>query len=108
MRDNFSSVEADKCVYTKIVDNDYVIICLYVDEMLIFSTSLNVVQCTKIFLSTNFDMKYLGDVNMILGVKVMRSEDGILLSQEHYMEKFLKKFECFEVTPVAIPNDANS
>ncbi len=33
-KDNFSSVEVDKCVYTKMVDNDYVIICLYVDDML--------------------------------------------------------------------------
>lgn len=62
------------------VDNAYVIICLYVDDMLIFGTSLNIVHSIKLFLSTNFDMKDLGDVNMILGIKVTRSEDGILLS----------------------------
>ena len=45
---------------------------------------------------------------MILGIKVIRSEDGILFSQEHYMERLLKKFECFDVTPVATPYDANS
>lgn len=78
--DDFSSVEVDKCVYTKMVDNAYVIICLYVDDMLIFGTSLNIVHSIKLFLSTNFDMKDLGDVNMILGIKVTRSEDGILLS----------------------------
>jgi len=64
MNDGFSSIEVDKYVYTKVVDNDYVIICLYVDDMLIFGTSLNIVQSTKSFLSTNFDMKDLGEVNM--------------------------------------------
>ena len=79
----FFSIEVDKCVYTKIVDNDYVIICLYVDDMLIFGTCLNIVERTKLFLSTNFDMKDLGEVNMILGIKVIRSNDEIMLTQEH-------------------------
>ena len=108
IKDEFSSVEVDKYVYTKVVDNDYVIICLYVDEMLIFGTCLNIVEHTKLFLSTNFDMKDLGEVNIILGIKVIRSNDGIMLAQEHYVERILKKFECWEVTPVATPYDVNS
>ncbi|XP_070002328.1 secreted RxLR effector protein 161-like [Nicotiana sylvestris] len=53
-------------------------------------------------------MKDLGEVNTILGVKVIRSENEIMLSQEHYIERLLKKFECFNVTLVSIPFDANS
>ncbi|PHT81403.1 hypothetical protein T459_14418 [Capsicum annuum] len=34
---------------------------------------------------------------MIMRIKVIRSEDGIMFSQEHYVEKLLKKFECWEV-----------
>ena len=98
----------DKFVYTKIVDNDYVIICLYVDDMLIFDTSLSIFNITKLFLSTNFNIKDLGEVNMILEVKIIRSEDSIMLSQEHYVERLLKKFDCFEVTHVATTYDANS
>lgn len=94
IKDDFSSVEVDKCDYTKVADNDYVIICLYVNDMLIFGTCLNIVKHTKLFLSTNFDTKDLGEVNMILKIKVTKSEDGIMLSQEHYVERFLKKFEC--------------
>ncbi|XP_070045992.1 secreted RxLR effector protein 161-like [Nicotiana tomentosiformis] len=51
---------------------------------------------------------YLGEVNTILGVKVIRSEDGIMLSQEHYVERLIKKFEYFNVTFVNTPFDANS
>nr|XP_033516590.1 secreted RxLR effector protein 161-like [Nicotiana tomentosiformis] len=50
----------------------------------------------------------MGEVNMILGVKVIRSEDGLMLSQEHYVERLLKKFEYCNATPVSTPFDANS
>ena len=90
------------------IDNDYVIICLYVDDMLIIGTNLNIVESTKLSLSTTYDMKNRGEVNKILGVKVISSEDGISVSQEYYVERLLKKFECIEVTHVATPCDANS
>jgi len=41
-------------------DNDYIILCLYVDDILIFGTSLDVIQRIKDYLSQNFDMKNLG------------------------------------------------
>lgn len=44
----------------------------------------------KLFLSINFDMKDLGKVNMILGVKLIRNENGIMLSQEFYVERLFK------------------
>lgn len=49
--------------------------------------------CSKyqIIFSTNFDMKDLDKVNMILGVKIWRREDRIIFSQEHYVERFIKK-----------------
>ncbi|XP_075097581.1 secreted RxLR effector protein 161-like [Nicotiana tabacum] len=53
-------------------------------------------------------MKDLGEINIILRVKVVRSEDGIISSQEHYVERLLKKFEYFNVTSVSTLFDANS
>ena len=69
------------------VDNNYVIICLYVADMLIFGTSLNILISTKVFLSTNFDMRDVGEVNMILGVKVIRSEDHKNIMWKNFFKK---------------------
>ncbi|RVW43558.1 Cysteine-rich receptor-like protein kinase 25 [Vitis vinifera] len=45
-----------KCIYSKYEDNTCVVICLYVDDMLIFGTNLEVVCETKKFLvSTPYD-----------------------------------------------------
>ena len=51
----------DKCVYTKVVNDQYITISLYVDDILIFGISLNIVNSTKYFLSSNFDMKDMNE-----------------------------------------------
>ena len=56
---------------------------LYVDDMLIFGTSLQVVCETKKFLGSKFDMKDLGNTKMILGIRLTTTPNGIKLSQEH-------------------------
>lgn len=62
----FSINEANKCIYRKFVDGKGVIICLYVDDILIFVTELEQVENTKRFLSNNFDMKDVGISDVFL------------------------------------------
>ena len=81
--DDFSSVSVDKCVYTKSIDNEYIIISLYVDNMLVFGTSMNVLHNTKCFLASKFDMKDMGEASVILGIKVVGRDNSIMLTQEH-------------------------
>ena len=83
------------------------IIYLYVDDMLIFGTNLNIVLETKSFLASNFDMKDIGEVKVILGVKIIRNEHGIQLSQEHYIEKILRRFEQFDKDPLSTLYDGS-
>lgn len=53
-------------------DSECVIICLYVDDMMIFGTCLDVVLEIKKFLSSVFYMKDLGEADVILGVKLQK------------------------------------
>ena len=100
--------DVDKCIYSKYEDNTCVVICLYVDDMLIFGTNLEVVCETKKFLGFKFDMKDLGEAEVILGIKITRTPNGLKLSQEHYVEKILRKFEHFDCKPVLTPYDPSS
>jgi hypothetical protein len=88
--------ESDKCIYSKFHNGKGVMICLYVDDMLIFGTDLNEVEKTKSFLSKSFDMKDLGEADVILGIKIIRDGENVGLSQSHYIEKVLKKFDHFD------------
>ena len=97
--------ESDKCIYSKFHNGKGVMICLYVDDMLIFGTSLDEVEKTKAFLSKNFDMKDLGEADVILGIKIIRDGNHIGLSQSHYIEKVLQKFNHLDCNPVSTPFD---
>ncbi|GJX71670.1 zinc finger, CCHC-type containing protein [Tanacetum coccineum] len=59
--------QADKYVYSKFdASGKGVIICLYVDDMLIFGTDQVQVDLTKEFLSSRFSMKDMGEADVIL------------------------------------------
>jgi len=46
--------------------------------MLIFGTNLKIINDTKLFLSSNFDMKDMGEVDVILEIKIIRYSDRIM------------------------------
>ncbi|GJT87806.1 zinc finger, CCHC-type containing protein [Tanacetum coccineum] len=93
--------QADKCVYRKIDESGKeVIICLYVDDMLIFGTD-QVLDLTKEFLSSRFSMKDIEEADVILGIRIKHESNGIEISQSYYIEKVLKKFNHFDCTLVS-------
>ena len=73
--------------------------------MLIFGTNLHVVKETKKLLSSLFEMKDMGKADVILGVKIRKTNTCFSLCQSHYIEKVLKKFDCFDVTTMRTPYD---
>ncbi|GJV66969.1 zinc finger, CCHC-type containing protein [Tanacetum coccineum] len=98
--------QADKCVYSKFdASGKGVIICLYVDDMLIFGTDQVQVDLTKEFLSLRFSMKDMGEADVILGIRIKHKSNGIAISQSHYIEKILKKFNYSDCTLVSTPLD---
>jgi hypothetical protein len=69
-----------------------VILCLYIDDILIFGTSLDVINEVKTLLCQSFDMKDLGGSDVILNIKLIKGENEIILTQSHYVEKVLSRF----------------
>jgi hypothetical protein len=65
--------EADKCVYYRYGGGGGVgvILWLYADDILILGTSLDVIKESKYFLSNNFEMNDLGEVDVILNIKLL-------------------------------------
>ena len=97
IKDGFTTNECDKCVYTKTVENAHIIICLYVDYMLILGTNNEVIKSIKKMLSNNFDMQDLGVTDIILGIKITRTPDEISLSQSYYVDKMIERFKEYEI-----------
>ena len=48
-------------------------------------SSIDVINEVKFFLSEKFDTKDLGEVDVILNIKLTKDESGITLSPSHYV-----------------------
>ena len=67
---------------------------LYVDDILLIENDVGIMSLVKVWLSSQFDMKDLGEANFILGIKLWRDcKNKILgLSQTGYIDKVLEWF----------------
>jgi hypothetical protein len=90
----FKENEEDNCIYAKFRNGKFIFLILYVDDILLASSDVSLLLETKRFLSSNFDMKDLGEASFVLGSEIHRDRrKGVLrLSQKAYLEKVLKKF----------------
>jgi len=101
----FKINKVDKCVYVKNTYKGYVIVCLYIDDMLILGNNDHIIKSTKKILTNKFDMKNLGVADIILGIQISRTYDGLVLSQSHYIEKNLDRISKGNNSTVKTPID---
>jgi len=101
----YTRCQVDHCCYVKHFDNSYIILLLYVDDMLIAGSSIEEIDKLKQQLSKQFEMKDLGAAKQILGMRIIRDKDkGILkLSQTEYVKKVLSRFSMDNAKPVSTP-----
>nr|GEW88432.1 zinc finger, CCHC-type [Tanacetum cinerariifolium] len=67
----------------------------------------NKVDLIKEFVSSKFFIKDMGEIDVILGIKIKPESNGIAISQSHYIKKQLKKFNYFDCTLVSTPMDTS-
>ena len=60
----------EPCVYKRHRDKVVMFLVLYVDDILLIGNDVGVMSSVKIWLSSQFDMKDLGEANFILGIKL--------------------------------------
>jgi hypothetical protein len=101
----FKENEDDNCIYAKFRNGKIIFLILYVDDILLASSDVSLLLETKRFLSSNFDMKDLGEASFVLGIEIHRDRrNGVLgLSQKTYLEKVLKKFSMHACNPTPAP-----
>ena len=81
----YNRLSLHHCAYYKrFEDNDFIILLLYVDDMLVAGSNKDRIQELKARLVREFEMKDLGPANKILGMQIHqdRNYKKIWLSQE--------------------------
>ncbi|RVW43546.1 Retrovirus-related Pol polyprotein from transposon TNT 1-94 [Vitis vinifera] len=90
----FIENEFDQCVYMKVNGSKYIFMVLYIDDILLASSDVNLLNDTKRILSANFNIKDLGEASFVLGIEIYRDRSRNLLglSQKAYINRVLKRF----------------
>ena len=71
---SFSRCHSDPNVYTKKVGNHLIILVLYVDDLILTSSDLNLITHVKSSLKQNFEMSDLGHLHYFLGLQVLQTK----------------------------------
>ena len=98
----YSRYHSDHCVYFKRIDNGiYIILLLYVDDMLAAESNMQDINVLTRKLAKSFTMKDLGVAKKILGMRIKRDRKNckLVLSQGEYIEKVFRSIGefCFWV-----------
>ena len=85
-------------MYIKSSNNYFIIISLYVDDILIAGNDKKLIDVTKKWLSSNFKIKEMGEASYVLSVKILRDRSKRLLglSQETYIKKTLQRYHMHD------------
>ncbi|XP_070662215.1 uncharacterized mitochondrial protein AtMg00810-like [Malus domestica] len=99
----FQSTYADSSLFVKIVGSDIVVLLLYVDDIILTGNSHSVIQQVINFLTSEFDIKDLGELHYFLGIQVIKTATGLFLSQSKYILDLLQKVEMVDCKPCDTP-----
>jgi hypothetical protein len=101
----FTRLEADHSIFQKGKGSQLVIVAIYVNDMLIFAESINILTSFKRQLSNTFPISDLSKARWILNMEIIRNRNDhtISISQERYVETILERYGMSECHPVATP-----
>lgn len=72
----YRKTTSDHCVFVKkFADDDFIILLLYVDDMLIVGKNISMIDRLKKQLGESFAMKDMGAAKQILGIRIMRDRN---------------------------------
>jgi hypothetical protein len=79
----FTKSKADSNLYFKVMNNEPIILLLYVDDLFLTREENLIIECKK-RLASEFEMKDLGLMHYFLGLEVWQSLERIFLNQGKY------------------------
>ena len=104
----FSHTHADNNLYVLMVDQDICILVLYVDDLLLTGSSMELIGWVQSQLTSCFSMTDLGLLHYFLGLEIWQHKTGIFLSQKKDATKLLEKYGMQNCASHSCPLDPNS
>lgn len=108
LKEGFKKCPHEPTLFVKSAEgsDDFLIVSIYVDDLIITGTTPALIEQFKTSMKSEFDMSDMGEMCYFLGVEVNQTEDGIHLSQRKYAREILERFnmeDCNEVRNPIVP-----
>ena len=91
----YTRSDYDLCVYyNKLPTGEYIYLLFYADDILIASKSRSAIDTLKRDLSSEFEMKDLGEAKKMLGIEITRDRRSgkVSLTRKGYLQNVLQRF----------------
>ncbi|GKC55551.1 ribonuclease H-like domain-containing protein, partial [Tanacetum coccineum] len=93
----------DFSLYTKTSGHSFVILLVYVDDILITRNDFSEIGKCKELLNSKFLIKDLGELKYFLGIEIIKNDSGICLFQRKYRLELLSEFGMLACKPSKVP-----
>ena len=99
----------DPCLFIKVVNDHCVLVLVYVDDVLVTGSSLDLIAQTKTDLKKRFEMTDSSKCTFVIGIELVDGPDGsVTMCQRRYVNDILKRFGMDECKATVIPVDLSS
>jgi len=99
----FLQSKADYSLFTKTVQDKFTAILVYVDDMMIAGNDKQEIIKLKQQLSSQFHMKDLGELRYFLGLEIVRTAQGLFVSQKKYITDLVREYNLAHSKPMKLP-----
>ncbi|CAM8994357.1 unnamed protein product [Rhodiola kirilowii] len=93
----------DYSLFTLTTNGEFLILLVYVDDVVITGTSSDLIGRVKQFIHDKFQIKDLGHLKYFLGLEVARCAAGIFLNQRKYVIDILDEYQFTDCKPAKSP-----
>jgi hypothetical protein len=93
----------DNNLYIKIEGNDFLIVLVYVDEIIFICNKDSLVQRFSSAMESEFEMSMICELSFFLGLQITQRYEGMFIFQEKYLREMLKRFQMEDSKPVGTP-----
>jgi hypothetical protein len=93
----------DKALFTLNHDTDFLLVQIYVDDIIFGGFSHTLVSRFQEMMESEFQMSMMGELTFFLGIQVKQMKQGTFVHQAKYTKDLMKKFNMAELKPVSTP-----
>jgi hypothetical protein len=93
----------DKNLFTLKHGNDFILVQIYVDDIIFSASSQSLVSSFQEMMENEFQMSMMGELTFFVGIQVKQTKQGTFVHQVKYTKDLMKKFHMDELKSVSTP-----